>query len=208
VEFPSPFTEMMSALSVFSFDFLSFECFFPNSDYFLSVYLWATIPVALAIALVFVHAVRLATRGGNAAEVANRLLLLGFLSLPVVSLKLFQALDCVEVAERSYLRIDTSVVCDSQQYKSFALVDGLFIVIYMSMPLVWLALLQKNKGRLNPGSGTDKKHALFLRDSDQGLAHLRFLFAAYKPPFYFAECIEMWEDLFIIWLLFCCHERV
>jgi hypothetical protein len=191
VNFPSPFTEMMSALSIFSFDFLSLECLFKNSNHLLSVYLWSATPVAIAVLLVVAHFIQ---RGsGGAAKLANRLLLLGFLALPPVALKLFQALDCVEIAKKRYLRIDTSIDCDTAQFRMFTVLDSLFIAFYMAIPLLWLTLLWLNRDRLNPSStaGSDKKHALFLRDNDEGLVPLRFLFAAYKPSFYFAETVEM-----------------
>jgi hypothetical protein len=197
VVFPSPFKEMMSVFSVFSFDFLSLECFFTNSNQFLSVYLWSATPLLLAVVLVVAHVTRLNRRSDVDAlswsSLANQILLLGYLVLPPVSLKQLQALDCVVIAGKSYLRIDTSIDCDSDAYAAFMLVDGLFITVYLSIPLVWMLLLYANRGRLNPSSvtGSDKKHALFLRDNDQGLFPLRFLFASYKPEFYFAEVIEM-----------------
>jgi hypothetical protein len=190
VDFPSPFPELMSLLSVFSFDFLSLECLFKKSNHFSSVYIWSATPVAVAAVLVMTH-----TLGRNVPRdvLTNRLLLLGFLALPPVSLKLLQALDCVAIADKHYLRIDTSIDCDSKEFKTFEILDGLFITVYLSIPLVWLALLSTNRHRLNPkhSSNKDVKHALFVRDNDQGLSALRFLFAAYKPQYFYAECVEM-----------------
>jgi hypothetical protein len=182
---------MMDVLSIFSFDFLSLECLFKNSNHFVSVYVWSATPIAVAFLLVAVHIARF--KFENQSVLANQVLLLGFLALPPVSLKLLQALDCVTVADKRYLRIDTSIDCDSAQFRLFTIVDVLFIFLYLSIPLVWLVLLALHRKRLNPASATgrDKKHALFLRDSDEGLAPLRFLFASYRPSFYFAECFEM-----------------
>lgn len=185
---------MMGILSFFSFDFLGFECLFKDADQYLSVFAWSTAPMLIAVFLCFVHIARqVATGGTSASSLSNQLLLLGYLVLPPVSLKQFQALDCVTVAERCYLRIDTSIDCDSDQFKAFVLVDVIFIAVYLSIPLVWLVLLSKYRERLNPApvTGSDQRHALFLRDNDEELRHLRFLFASYKPSFFFAECIEM-----------------
>jgi hypothetical protein len=181
----------MSMLSVFSFDFLSLECLFKDSDHFLSVYLWSATPVAIALLLLVGHFAQ--GKGRNASTLANRLLLLGYLCLPAVALKQFQALDCVKVAGKLYLRIDTSISCETSNFTIFKLVDGLFISVYMAIPLMWLVLLMGNRRILNPpeATGSDKHLALFLRDHDEDLNPLRFLFAIYKPSFYFAEVIEM-----------------
>jgi hypothetical protein len=201
VTFPSPFSEMMSVLSFFSFDFLSLECLFKKSNHFLSVYLWSSVPLCLAAMLVVVHFTRRAfwpstdqmvtsTRNEN---LATRLLLLGYLVLPSVSLKQLQALDCVAIEEKHYLRIDTSIDCDSKEYKLFRVVDGLFIAAYLATPLLWFALLAAHRDSLDPApsSGSDKTLALFVRDQDPTLRPLRFLFGAYRPSMFYMEVVEM-----------------
>jgi hypothetical protein len=129
----------------------------------------------------------------SSGTLSHRLLLLGFLALPPVSLQLLQALDCVSIAEKNYLRVDTSIDCDSSAFKVFSVVDGLLIVSYLAIPLLWFLLLYKRRHHLNPVSetGGDTKHALFVRNRDTSLSPLRFLFVAYKPSFYFVECVEM-----------------
>jgi hypothetical protein len=195
VSFPSPFKEMLSLLSFFSFDFLSLECIFEDSNHFTSVYLWSLTPIALALLLVAAHAVSSRFPGSTAtrAVLVNRLLLLGYLVLPSVSLKQLQALDCVEVAGQRYLRIDTSVDCDSQEFKAFHVVDSLLITAYLSTPLLWLVLLFSHRESLNPPSttGSDRRLAVFLRDQDHNVVLLRFLFDSYRTDYFFMEVIEM-----------------
>jgi hypothetical protein len=194
VKFPSPFKETLSLFTLFSFDFLALECIFTNLNHFTSVYLWSAVPVVLAVGVVSVHLIRANTDGRTSTStVTYQLLLLGYLVLPSVSLKQLQALDCVQVAGRSYLRIDTSIDCDSDEFKVFRVVDGLFIAAYLATPLVWLALLLAQRRGLNPAptTGSDKKLALFLRDHNPALAPLRFLFSAYRPQVYFMEVVEM-----------------
>jgi hypothetical protein len=171
--------------------FLTFECVVEQSDYFFTVYMWSATPALIAALLSLGHFARFRT--GNPSALTNQLLLLGFLALPPVSLKLLQALDCVTVAGKSYLRVDTSIDCDSAQFKQFAVVDGLLIVAYLSIPLVWYALLSSKREALCPASAVagDNKHALFMRNNDLRLAPLQFLFASYKPTHFFVECIEM-----------------
>jgi hypothetical protein len=113
--------------------------------------------------------------------------------LPSVALKQLQALDCIDVAGGSYLRIDTSIDCDSPEFRSFRAVNGLFATAYLTMPLVWLALLCVHREQLNPLQSTraDRKLVIFLRDHNDALAPLRFLFGAYRPPVFFMEVAEM-----------------
>jgi hypothetical protein len=196
VTFPSPFTKMLSLLSVFSFDFLSLECIFENSNHFTSVYLWSLTSITVAVLLTLNHLVRSRLPGGSTTSTADltyQLLLLGYMVLPSVSLKQLQAIDCVEVAGKSYLRVDTSVDCDSSDFRSFRVVDTLFLVAYLSTPLIWLALLLAKRKSLNPAptTGADKKLALFLRDQNEMLKPLRFLFSSYTPFFFFVEVVEM-----------------
>jgi hypothetical protein len=201
VDFPSPFAELTRLLSFFSFDFLSLECVFQHSNHFLSVYLWSVAPLCVAALLVILHMVQRVlapARDASAvssrkAALANRLLLLGYLVLPPVTLKQLQGLDCVNIANRSYLRIDTSIDCDSHEFKAFRVINGLFLLAYLSTPLVWLFLLVARRHRLNPAptTGSDKRLALFVRAQDEGLRPLRFLFGAYEPSMFYMEIIEM-----------------
>jgi hypothetical protein len=189
---------MMGALSFFSFGFVSFDCMFTESNPMTSVYIWSCLPVVVGLMLVCAHlgALVLARDAApDASTLAYRLLVMGYMLLPVVSLKQLQALDCVEVAQKRYLRIDTSVDCDSNEYQLFKIVDGAFIAVYLATPLLWFYLLFVNRDRLNPAhtAGLDTAHSIFVRDMDSGLSPLRFLFSVYKPKFFFAECIEMYR---------------
>ena len=127
------------------------------------------------------------------AKLANRLLLLGFLVIPSVALKQLQGMDCVTVAKKRDLRIDTSIDCDSHEFKVFRVINGLFVLIYLTTPLVWLVLMVARRERLNPAptTGSDKRLSLYLRDQDEGLRPLRFLFSAYQPSMFFMEVVEM-----------------
>jgi len=214
VAFPSPFKEMMSALSIFSFDFLSLDCFFENSDHFLSVYIWSAAPVVLVGVLVLIHYIGVTYSSVSGSEASQstltyRLLLLGYLVLPPVSLKLLQALDCVTVADKSYLRIDTAIDCDSNEFKSFKIIDGLIIAMYLSTPLLWFALLFRERSRLNPplGARADEhpqealEKLLTRRDTDTTLHPLRFLFDSYRPACYGIECLEMYRRVLFVGVL-------
>lgn len=101
-----------------------------------------------------------------------------------------QALDCIELAGRTYLRVDTSVSCDGSKYATFAALDATFITAYMAIPLLWLLLLWRRRKSLSPPT-SDPGLALYLRSTDESLKQLRFLFQDYTPSAYHAEVFEM-----------------
>ncbi len=82
------------------------------------------------------------------------------------------------------------VNCDSPSFHRFRRIDMLLIVCYMAIPPAWLVILFRNRTKLNPTTD-DPRLAIFLRNSDPDLSSLRFLFAAYRPHFFFWEAIEM-----------------
>lgn len=86
------------------------------------------------------------------ATLTFRLLLLGYLVLPVCSLKQLQALDCVSIAGNRYMRIDTSIDCSSRGFQTFLVLDSLFITLYLATPIVWFVLLFRARKRLIPPS--------------------------------------------------------
>lgn len=101
-----------------------------------------------------------------------------------------QALDCNTVAGRRYVKVDTSLDCDSSESLNFKLLDGCFIAAYLGIPLFWLLLLHRRRVDMNPRT-LDLRHKYFLRDQNTALNPLRFLFEVYRPRYYFWEVIEM-----------------
>lgn len=68
--------------------------------------------------------------------------------------------------------------------------DGLFIAVYLGIPALWLLLLCRRRSDLNP-CPRDLRFALFLRDRDDSLEPIRFLFDIYLPQYYYFEVVEM-----------------
>jgi len=71
---------------------------------------------------------------------------------------------CVDVmGGGSYWGLDTAVSCESERFRRFAYTNGVFLACYASLPLAWLWLLWRRRGKLYPavtaaggngGSGT------------------------------------------------------
>ena len=128
VTFPEPFATFVSSLSWLSFDVLSLECAFPNSDYLISVYAWSALPILALVASGAVFVLRSwwaedhdldKHRVVLQRQHADFSILITYLLLPPVSRRQFQALDCVSVAGGSYLRVDTSIDCASARFRTF-----------------------------------------------------------------------------------------
>jgi hypothetical protein len=80
-------------------------------------------------------------------------LLISYLVLPPASRIQLQALDCVELkGSGRFLRVDTSIDCDSSSYASFVHLDYVLLACFLSIPLVWGALLWSKRRQLNPGA--------------------------------------------------------
>lgn len=103
----------------------------------------------------------------------------------------FQALDCVTVAGRRYVKVDTSLDCDSPESQGFRLLDSFFITAYLGIPLLWLVLLYQRRAEMNPRT-LDLRLKYYLRDRNIALNPFRFLFDVYRPPFYFLDVAEMY----------------
>ena len=199
IRYPFPFSHFLGLLSFFTLDFLAVECFQDDDvadRYFTTVYLWSAIPLMLASLIVVVGAARLAflwalpessnLRGSKRKmreHLLNQhvwlLLLLSYMTLPPVAMKQFQSLDCIPFGhdDSRYLRVDTAIDCNSDEYKRFRAICACFIVIYQLVPVVWMSLLFRQRHHLNPSPSTqDTVTALFIRDHNAELAPLRFLF--------------------------------
>jgi hypothetical protein len=207
IEFPSPFKELLGILSFFSFDFLSLSCMFRTDTYFKTVLMWSGIPIMLIIPVIFSYWVRTLRTTLTINEKSNiksdhffYILVLTYLVLPPVSLKQFQALNCYQLPGRSFLYIDTGISCLTPSYRLFKLMDICFILVYMSIPPIWFALLFRERRSLNPPT-TDLSLANFLRDNDPKLSPLRFLFDVYLPKYYYFETLELYRRILFVGVL-------
>lgn len=231
IKFPSVMSGFLGTLSVFSFDFLSPQCFSSTSSYFTVTYLWSIVPIVLIILngvaylfrAFFLAAKKTLTRSssletnendrGDAVSKGSKnehssllrqhagfFLLFTFCVLPVVSRKQFQAYDCMPVAATSVLRADTMVACTSAAYQGFRVIVGLFMSLFLGVPLLWFALLWQKRHKLHPNF-EDLTYVQYLRAHDASLDPTRFLFEVYKPEFFYWEVIEIYRRICFIGII-------
>ena len=226
ITFPSPFSNMLGFLTIFSLDFLALECLDRNGNaYFVTVYLWCIIPILLGFMILLIGIIRILisssfnsliennNENNNEKEEERReriinqhiwlCLFLSYLVLPPVSSKQLQSFDCISLESgHLYLRSDTSIDCESSSYLQFRGVVILFLMIYQMIPILWMILLFGRREELNPStSNHDEKLASFIRESNSKLATLRFLFQDYKCSKWWFEIAEMYRRIVFIGII-------
>lgn len=182
---------MMSFLSV---DFLEIDCIDMDfsTDFITSVLVWSLSLFFLLSANVFVFIIRRlsSTHPHLFDQHLYFALITSYVLLPPVSLKQFQLFDCVQIDEKYYLKLDTSVDCSSSSYKLRNSANVAFICVYMSLPLLWFITLLSNRRHLYPDA-SDANLIYFMQSREASLLPFRFLFASYKPSCYYFEAVEM-----------------
>lgn len=111
-------------------------------------------------------------------------------------------MDCVKIADGSYLRTDTGVDCSSPAYLTFRAINGLFLFAYLTLPLTWLVALFRLRGRLVPAAvSQDAGLVAWMRQRDPQLSPVRFLFEPYKLDMYAWEVFEMYRRIMFVGVL-------
>jgi hypothetical protein len=214
VRFPEPYSTFTRMLSFVQVDFLSMDCL--QSNYYYGVYFASFFPLVIVLMIWGVFALRLlgvtATErmtGTDSRTTRTRLfaahmqafLMLVYVVVPPVSNIQFKALSCMKLENGdSYLRADTSIDCNSDGYAFFRNVDIILVLIYQSMPLLYIVLLLRVRDRLQPAASSSEL-ALQLRDNDEQLASVRFLFQDYQCAWWFFEVLDMYRRIIFISVL-------
>jgi len=174
-----------------SFDFLSLDCVSGQASFFSRVYVVSLGPIGVSLLNVAVYMVRAYRIEGENSRRRRRslysvhgymFLLMTYCVLPPCALIQFQALLCdtLEHTGESFLHLDSQIDCDSTEYRLFLIADVLFVAIFMSIPLLWWALLWREREHLNP-KGVNDQTTLRNRKINSELSHLSFLFSDYRP---------------------------
>ena len=226
VAFPEPFNRLLDLLSFIRLDFLdtiSASCVNESfAVYSNHVLFTSLIPLGLAAVIALIYAIRIVLIGRSTPEDdatrtstgtasaqhvmtqhATAFLLLTYLVLPSVSMTQFRGLNCVEFESgHAYLRVDTSVWCDteSDDYNTLLGADVPLIILYQSIPILYAVLLFKSRRRLDPGFRNELA-ARRKRGRDKALAPLRFLFEDYVCGQWGFEIFDMWRRIAMVGLL-------
>jgi hypothetical protein len=126
---------------------------------------------------------------------------LSYLVLPPVAGKQLKALDCFTFSQTdgsSRLRLDTDIDCDSETHHLFVVIDSLLIVIYLSIPIIWLVLLYRQRDCLWPPGIVDESIIIQRRKAESSLLVLKFLFERYKPKMACFETFDMFRRILFV----------
>jgi hypothetical protein len=209
-KFPFPFSGMLSMMSILSFDFLYIECLgFGDNAYYTSVYVWSIVPIAIALLIALIGVIRTVPLTSHTSKIKVYsthvwlVLLLSYIVLPPVSNKQLGVFDCITLKSgKRYLRSNTSVDCDSQDYEAFSTHVILFVILYQIIPIVWITLLFRKRHVLNPPTfEEDQRLAVYIRSKSEDLFPLKFLFEDYKCNKWWFEVVDMYRRITFIGVL-------
>jgi hypothetical protein len=172
IQLPENYSEAldsMQAVNLNVFELVNVGCFTKGFNVYLMALATTAAPLVVFVVLVLLK------RTDAAIAVT-------FLVLPTVTTNLFTMFPCDKLDNgASYLHADYALSCDSSSRGAWVAYGGLMLLVYpVGVTGLYAVLLGKSRERLKTKD----------RDDDQSLAHMRFLFDAYKPKYWFFEIIE------------------
>ena len=220
MKFPEPFASFSTSINVVQLDFLNVDCA-KGTNFHTNVYTTSAMPIVLMFMIMGRYyymrgkrnLIALAGQGGTKAEEHawhqdnfsfhfSQVLVVSYLFLPAVPNAQFKGLSCFEFdhGSDSYVKVDTSIDCNSDDHKLFIFYDSALIAIYQSMIFVYIYLLYMSRHKINPvnEAAGDEKVALKLRNADRSINHIRFLFGSSRCERWYHEVVDMYRRIFFI----------
>ena len=112
----------------------------------------------------------------------------------------FKSLRCMDLTSyginERFLRVDSSIDCDSAAHDDFRKWIIPLIVIYQLIPVMYYALLLQIKDRIKDTPG--KHVGMVTAKSDLELMPLRFLYRGYGTNFWFFELVDTYRRILFI----------
>ena len=157
-------------------------------------------------------------KAGKLVVVQNRIfsgvLLMTFIILPTISVKIFSTFGCTQFDDGygSYLAVDLSIDCNSNQHKLYELFAYAMILVYpIGVPLTYFYLLNQQRQSIDPGQdrfsisersvkeGLEEalKRRAVLQESNPKVRRLKFLYNSYEPRCWWFEVFETIRRLFL-----------
>ena len=183
MELPENFKAFLSSIQFVTaniFQFVNIGCVAESFNFYLMLLSVTLIPLALMMALFLLGRFKRSFRDTCYALA----LALSFIILPGVSTLVFRAFPCDPFDdERTFLRADYGISCNTKTYTFFKFYAGVMVFIYpIGIPVTYaIALFKARKNIQNP---------VEIRDADEAVASLAFLFDSYKPKFWWFEIFE------------------
>jgi hypothetical protein len=204
--FPVSVLNLMHSIGILGLDFttyLSFGCAATVNHYTQMVTSCLTPVLLLAVLWLFDFLTRRFSHNANARldvrrGVVTAAVWIFFLIYPSVSAKVFQTFPCTEFEDgTSALRADYSIDCKAPERTAWIAFAVLMVFLYpIGVPLWFFVILRKEMKKINP-PGEDRELICAQRDVNPDIAHLRVLFYAYEPVFWYWEVVELGRKLMV-----------
>ena len=224
LSFPEPMLTFNMVMSVLNLDFLNVDCSSSGANFHSNVYSITFFPLLLMGCIWLAYWIE---RGAHALQANhgitftkkqkndflkrtfdvyfNRTLIATYLFLPTVTLLQFKGMKCFsyEASNESFLKADSSIICNSDEHQSFIVINALMVTFYQGVVLLYVYLLYSNLDKISPVSKVngDTAAALQIRDLDRSLDHIRFLFDDTRISCWYHEILDMYRRIFLIGLL-------
>jgi hypothetical protein len=221
------YSAMNSYLGVVSFNLLSyfqFQCEF-NYNFYDKLFLVTIIPIIITPLIflyyyfkAFLALVRNSSNPDFSYWDAKRRATYSFLVLLFVifapaSTIILQSFVCEDFDDgTSFMYADYSLSCHTTLHHQYVIYASVMVIIYpIGIPLFYLYLLWSNLSAINPPTKRVVKDTerhivspeiiqlekLKLRDNDETISHLAFLYESYRPGAWYFEVVECLRRLFL-----------
>lgn len=119
-------------------------------------------------------------------------LLVSFITYPTSSSTIFEVFHCSDFDDgSSFLAIDLSKRCDTPTHAGFVIYGSLMVVFVTGGTItVFAVLLYRSRHLINPVA-KDSRTKMRLREANDSLRPIRFLFNDYNPSAWWCEVVEM-----------------
>lgn len=221
------YSTLNSYLGVLSFNLLSYfqvQCEF-NYTFYDKLLLVTVVPIFIAPIIyiyyyikAFLSTLKNSTNPDFSYWDAKRqatyyFLVLLFVTFAPSSTTVLQAFVCENFDDgSSYMYADYSLSCETDEHRKYVIYAAVMVFVYpLGIPLFYLYLLWSNLRAINPPTKRVVKDAerdivspeiiqlekLNLRDNDDTITHLSFLYESYRPGAWYFEVIECLRRLFL-----------
>ncbi|GMI13746.1 hypothetical protein TrLO_g2474, partial [Triparma laevis f. longispina] len=210
VNFPPMFTKLMSVVSsVVNVEFINMMplgCVMKSSFHH-TLLIYTLVPFFAGVAMMIAYAI---LKHSGRVEASNNVygwfLFMTFLILPTVSTNLFSTFACHEFDSGygSYLKVDYSIDCASDEHKFYKRYAGIFVIVYvLGIPTLYAWNLWRVRQLLDPGqrrlakrNGAEEgimmaiKERKRLEEEHPHMKSLVFLYDSYEPQYFWFELVE------------------
>jgi len=198
---PASFLQFAALFSVLALDLIAlfdFGCALPDQNHYASLLLTTLLPILVCVCIatcyvvftVFLLRDQPQVRADVRTLCYTLFLFVLFLVYPSVSSGILKTWLCDSFDDGTrWLQVDHTLSCQVPAYTYWVIYSVVMFFVYVvGVPVTYTVLLYRERERLNPPFSRDV--AIEVRKGDPAIQHVKFLWEAYRPRFYW---FEVWE---------------